>query len=449
MIILQTSTIKLTIEFIISIILIIIMNLKNYYKLIMNHTLITYSPWGFIKIFVINFLFGLFLGYLLHLFSITQLFQPIVIVNSILIVVVALITLYFAVGIMMVTQYIITRLFIKKASIDSLESIPYNSFSAIVPAYHSTDRITHTLHALVAIDYPESLKEIIIITKFDDFKTNRIVEIIRQSYPHVNISIHSYYDSPDTVAHAVNYGIHYAQNDIVAVYKEGMIPKSSVYTIANSNFQQKSIAVLQVDRTYFNYALQRSTFVKIMINTVTKMLNLPVLLSRNFLLFDYAPSFYRRSVLVKMNGLNEHTNDPIFDLNKRIIIQEIPSHVTSNSHLTLSDISVNADTTSIYSNAIIRNIISLFFSGDWILIKDSKQRIAVIYSCMLPFVIMTAFLLSSGFVIYRQTIFTQSFISIAMISGIFMLAYYVLQIINFLRRKNSSVLLRRDVLNSY
>ncbi len=390
------------------------------------------------KIIVLYFIAGLFVGLLLQILGKFNLLHFYNVFFFLYVLLMSFLIIYLLIGINLLIQNILSHIFKKREITDIDKYSPQYSFSAIVPAYQVSENIVQTLYALDAITYPNTKKEIVVITKYNDFRTNREVEIVRQSLPESNIYIYSYYDSPDTKEHAINYGIYYAKNDIVAIFEAGDIPNSSLYAIANATLQMKEIAVLQsgISSEYNPFGLK--SIMKLFTYFFRNVINIPLLVESNILLLEETLTFYRRSVLLKLNGLNEYAENPFFDLKKKIILQKIPSFVSTDKNFFTTKMPHNEKNVFKTEN---NNIMKFLLSGEWLFVEGNIYRFTLLYTFILPFILLVLILFSSmTFLAAQYGLFLMILAAASIFMAILSLLYLLLTfVIIFTHHINTNI----------
>jgi cellulose synthase/poly-beta-1,6-N-acetylglucosamine synthase-like glycosyltransferase len=134
---------------------------------------------------------------------------------------------------------------------------PKLSFSAIVPARNEDRVIAHTINSLANINYPESLKEIIVVCRYDDIKTISRVRQTIKKLGRSNINLTIFNDLPINKPHALNIGLQSAKKDVVVIFDAEDEPHKDIFNIANTVMSKKHADVLQSGVQLMNY---RSTW---------------------------------------------------------------------------------------------------------------------------------------------------------------------------------------------
>jgi cellulose synthase/poly-beta-1,6-N-acetylglucosamine synthase-like glycosyltransferase len=131
---------------------------------------------------------------------------------------------------------------------------PQKSFSVLIPARHEEKVIGQTLLTLAKANYPKNLIEIYIICEENDLKTIHRIQQTIITHKITNTKILTFNDGPINKPHALNKGLLYAQNDIVAVFDAEDEISPNIFHVANTLFMQKNPDVLQAGVQLINYA---------------------------------------------------------------------------------------------------------------------------------------------------------------------------------------------------
>jgi glycosyltransferase XagB len=130
---------------------------------------------------------------------------------------------------------------------------PYYSFTALLPVRHEEKVVADTLKAINSILYPEYLKEVIVLCRFDDIQTIEKVKetIALLGNPRIHLEI--FVDDPINKPHALNKGLYVAKNQIVAVFDAEDEPHADIYNIVNTLLVTERADVVQSGVALMNY----------------------------------------------------------------------------------------------------------------------------------------------------------------------------------------------------
>lgn len=130
---------------------------------------------------------------------------------------------------------------------------PLRSFTALVPARHEATVIAQTITSIDAMEYPEELKEIIVICRFDDTETIASVQKTIAQLGKDNIRLVIFEDTPINKPHALNIGFNSAQKNTIVIFDAEDQPHARLYQIANTIMCRNQLHVLQSGVQLMNY----------------------------------------------------------------------------------------------------------------------------------------------------------------------------------------------------
>ncbi|HYE60145.1 MAG TPA: glycosyltransferase [Candidatus Kapabacteria bacterium] len=122
---------------------------------------------------------------------------------------------------------------------------PQYSFTALIPALHEEQVIGTTIRAVAAIDYPEKLKEILVICREDDKGTiEAATEAIRE-IGRENIKLIIPHFKPRNKPDKLNFALEYATKDVVCVFDAEDSPHQDLYKVVNTVMVRDNADVVQ------------------------------------------------------------------------------------------------------------------------------------------------------------------------------------------------------------
>lgn len=130
---------------------------------------------------------------------------------------------------------------------------PQKSFTALLPARNEENVIAHTIRAVHGIDYPEELKETIVICRKDDEGTIAAAKkaIAEIGSPNVRI-IHD--SLPNNKPKKLNIGAGIAKNEVICIFDAEDEPHKDIYNIVNTVMVRKNADVVQCGVQLMNFA---------------------------------------------------------------------------------------------------------------------------------------------------------------------------------------------------
>ncbi len=134
---------------------------------------------------------------------------------------------------------------------------PQHSFSVFIPALHEEEVIADTIRAAAALDYPEELKEVFVICRWDDQVTIRTAEATIKSLgkEHIRLLIPPF--TPRNKPDKLNYALRFANNEVVCVFDAEDSPHQDILQVVNTVMVRDRVDVVQSGVQLVNY---RSTW---------------------------------------------------------------------------------------------------------------------------------------------------------------------------------------------
>ena len=200
----------------------------------------------------------------------------------------------------------------------SEQKVEQPSFSIVVPVKNEEKVLGRLLEALGKLEYPQNKMEVIIV---EDGSTDGSLEICRQysnHNPQLNLKIFRRTCS-DGKPSALNFGIDKASGEIVAVFDADSIPAIDVLSKAGSYFKDSDVAAVQGRTMPVNAGenmLTKFAAYEDLVWYEVYMRGKDVL--NLFVHLRGSCQFIRRSVLVEVDGFDEHTLSEDMELSARL-----------------------------------------------------------------------------------------------------------------------------------
>jgi len=130
---------------------------------------------------------------------------------------------------------------------------PQLSITALLPARHEERVIGDTIKAIDKINYPEGLKEILVLCREDDIKTIDKAEKTIAQLGKKNIRLIVFNSFPINKPHALNYGLKEAANKVITIFDTEDEPHPEIYNIVNTTMLKNKVDVVQSGVQLMNY----------------------------------------------------------------------------------------------------------------------------------------------------------------------------------------------------
>jgi len=199
------------------------------------------------------------------------------------------------------------------------------SISFLIPAYNEEKTIGGTLQSLINVDYPKSLKEIIVIDDGSKDNTKQIVELFVKKHKEVRLL-----SKPNSgKANSLNLAIKIAKGELIAVVDADSHPSESSVKMMVWHFQDKNVV-----------AVTSKVWIKNKDNFIEKFQDV-----------DYVVIAWTRKLL-DFVGCVYVTNGPL-SIYRKNIVKEVggfdPKNVTEDIELTWNLLSRGYETRMSYS----------------------------------------------------------------------------------------------------
>ncbi|WP_442604349.1 glycosyltransferase family 2 protein [Paenibacillus sp. KN14-4R] len=141
-------------------------------------------------------------------------------------------------------------LYSNKLEIDGPDPMPadektWPKVSIMIPAHNEDIVIRQTLHAMVALDYPKELLEVIVINDNSSDRTGEIVDEFAAQYSFI-IPLHTFPpDGGKGKSHALNRALKIAKGELIAVYDADNTPeKAAVKNLVSGLIHRPDVAAV-------------------------------------------------------------------------------------------------------------------------------------------------------------------------------------------------------------
>jgi len=130
---------------------------------------------------------------------------------------------------------------------------PRKSFTALLPARHEEEVIGDTIRAIARINYPNDLKELLVLCRLDDLGTIYEATAAINELPDHNIRLITFDDHPINKPHSLNIGLSEAGHEVVTIFDAEDQPHPDLYQIINTVMIREKADVVQSGVQLMNY----------------------------------------------------------------------------------------------------------------------------------------------------------------------------------------------------
>jgi cellulose synthase/poly-beta-1,6-N-acetylglucosamine synthase-like glycosyltransferase len=266
-------------------------------------------------------------------------------------------------------------------------SAPQFSFTALLPARKEEMVIKDTIYAVNAIDYPEHLKEILILIRDDDddgtiAQANEAIAELGNP----NIRLVTFTDGPRNKPNGLNRGLAVTSNNVVCIFDAEDEPHPELYHIVNTVMQrdgadvvQSGVQLMNHDSTWFSAlnCLEYFFWFKSGLHFFTRMLNVTPLGGNTV--------FFKKEWLDRIGGWDEGLLTEDADVGIRMSSQGAKIQIVYDAqHVTQEETPATVEDFIKQRTRWSQGFYEIFAKGDWKQLPSFKQKLGATYILLNP-----------------------------------------------------------------
>lgn len=259
---------------------------------------------------------------------------------------------------------------------------PQHSFTAILPARKEQDVIRQTIHSVNNINYPDHLKEILIMIRDEDDD-----ETIAESYRAIeeigkdNIRVITFKDGPKNKPNGLNRGLKASSKGVVCIFDAEDDPHPDIYNVVNTVMVQKEADVVQSGVQLMNFdsnwfssfnVLEYFFWFKSGLHAFTREFNVTPLGGNTV--------FFKKEWLQAINGWDEQCLTEDADVGLRLTqLGANIEIVYDEKHATQEETPDTVESFIKQRTRWVQGFYQIFFKMDWAKLPQFKQKIVALY----------------------------------------------------------------------
>lgn len=285
-------------------------------------------------------------------------------------------------------------------------SLPKFSFTALIPARHEENVIRDTIKSVNNINYPNNLKEVLILCREDDIKTIAKVEETIRELGNPSIMLVVFNGSPISKPHSLNQGLWRASNEIIAVFDAEDEPHKDIYSVVNTvllsgnvDFVQSGVQLMNYRSSWFSTlnVLEYFFWYKSALHFFSKVAQIAPLGGNTV--------FFNKIWLKGIGGWDKDCLTEDADIGLRLISMGAKFKVVyDEQHVTKEETPPNLASFIRQRTRWNQGFLQVLFKGDWRKLPTFRQKLFAIYILLLA-ELQTILLLYTPFAIWMA--FTQ------------------------------------------
>lgn len=269
---------------------------------------------------------------------------------------------------------------------------PHYSFSAIIPAKNEEKVIQDTILAINKINYPEDLKEIIIVCRYDDEKTIEKVNQIISQLGKNNIKLLLFSNQPENKPHALNIGSEVALGKVIVVFDAEDEPHEDIYLIANTLLVEKNADVIQAGIQLMDFRSHWYSPLNVLEYFFWFKSTLPFFANNGFIPLGGNSVFIKKEWIKKLGNWDESCLTEDADIGVRCSVAG--AHIVAvydEKHVTREETPHSINGFIKQRTRWKQGFIQVFLKGDWLKLTSFQQRFLAGYVFFTPFLELLLF----------------------------------------------------------
>jgi len=311
---------------------------------------------------------------------------------------------------------------------------PCYSFTALLPARHEEAVIQDTILAVDRIDYPENLKEVLVLIREDDLGTLLKAREVISRLGKPNVRLITFNDDPINKPHSLNIGLEHTQNEVITIFDAEDEPHPEIYNVINTVMMQDGADVVQsgVQLMDFNShwyslfnVLEYFFWFKSGLHFYSTIGRVTPLGGNTV--------FFRAECVKKAGGWDEENLTEDADIGIRLAIAGAKIRIVYDAkHATQEETPPSVKHFIRQRTRWNQGFIQVFLKKDWKQLPNAFQRLVVLYVLLDP-ILLSALLMQMPFALllgFTQTV-SPAVALFSFIPGYFMLVQLMLFNVGF------------------
>lgn len=260
---------------------------------------------------------------------------------------------------------------------------PQYSFTALLPARHEEKVLRETIKSIDAIEYPDSLKEILILIRDED--DDATIQVARDTMAELgnkpNIKLVLFKDGPKNKPNGLNKGLKVATKDVVCVFDAEDQPHGELYNVVNTvmvrdsaDVVQSGVQLMNFESTWFSAlnCLEYFFWFRSGLHAFTRQFRVTPLGGNTV--------FIKRDWLNEVEGWDLACLTEDADLGIRLTLKGAKIQIVYDAkHATQEETPHNAESFIKQRTRWVQGFFEVFRKGDWAKLPTLTQKIVALY----------------------------------------------------------------------
>lgn len=265
---------------------------------------------------------------------------------------------------------------------------PHYSFTALVPMRNEEMVVLDTIKAINAINYPDELKEIIVIVRHDDKKTVAQAQKALNIIGKPNISLYILGDTyPINKPLSLNMGIRQSKHQVIAIFDAEDEPSSEIYQIVNTVLFNDQVDVVQSGVQLMNYNSSWFSTLNVLEYFLWFKSGMHFFVNvGNVAMLGGNTVFIKKDFLNNLNGWDETALTEDADVGIRLTLSGAKTKIIyDEKHVTKEETPATVQDFIKQRTRWNHGFLQIISKGDWLGLPGVKQKLLSLYVLLAPF----------------------------------------------------------------
>jgi cellulose synthase/poly-beta-1,6-N-acetylglucosamine synthase-like glycosyltransferase/pyruvate/2-oxoglutarate dehydrogenase complex dihydrolipoamide acyltransferase (E2) component len=271
---------------------------------------------------------------------------------------------------------------------------PQVSFTTLLPARHEENVIQDTIEAVNRIDYPDHLKEILVICRQDDTETIARAQETIDILGNPNIKLVIFDGYPINKPHSLNQGLNHARNDVVCIFDAEDEPHPDIFNVVNTILLEDTVDVVQSGVQLINYQSRWFSTFNVLEYYFWFKSGLPFFSSKGeATLLGGNTVFFKRDWLDGIGGWDQENLTEDADVALRLVAEGATIKVVYDAqHATREETPSDVKSFIKQRTRWNQGFLQTFLKGDWRKLPKLRQKLTILFMLLDPFLVATLLL---------------------------------------------------------
>lgn len=254
------------------------------------------------------------------------------------------------------------------------------SFTGIICALYEEEVIAQTIKSVANIDYPDKLKELLIVIPERDPGTIKVAKQAVKELGMPNVRVLVDYNKPKSKPDQLNYALTEVKNDIVVIYDAEDEPSKDIYKVANTAFIRTKSDVIQSGVQLMNYRSNWFSTLNVLEYYLWFKSGLLMFSKHGVVTLGGVMVFFKKEVLDAVGGWDANCLTEDGDIGIRLSKAGYKINVIyDEKYVTKEECPLNVETFIKQRSRWHQGFLQILLKGDWLKLPTFKARILALY----------------------------------------------------------------------